>query len=156
MSTSQRFIATQKVSLAGYQRLRDTLLQQEHLFESVETAAQLRAEKSSEHTGEHVGEHTGAGDLVLMRSPKLTVLLIARPLLTNSPGNQAANHQATNHQPTHSRKPHSRTEPRNSRANNQTIAQSEGIAGSRQAATSLQEPELLQDVFGCIYCGGAA
>ena len=86
MQVSQQFIAIQKVSLEGYQRLRETLMQQAYLFESVITEAPPKESPSKESTRERT-KTTAQSTVeqvktcfVLMRSPALNVLLVAIPL----------------------------------------------------------------------------
>ncbi len=69
MQTSEQLIVYQTCSLKTYQRLRETLVQQRHLFESVTTN-----EDGDEYGG------LGAGSFVLMGSATLTVLLTATPV----------------------------------------------------------------------------
>ncbi len=68
MPTSQRSIASQEFSSDAYQRLKDSLMHQEHFFESVIVATD-----------------TAGAEYVLMRSPTLTLLLIGTPLDSNPP-----------------------------------------------------------------------
>lgn len=119
MQTSQPFIAIQKVSLEGYQRLRKALMRQTHLFESVETENALastdKANTGSTSTSAHLSNGNSNSDsnsasvepqannapqsnlkgslksssnisYVLMRSPNLSVLLIATPLAAHPEG----------------------------------------------------------------------
>ncbi len=79
MQISQQFTATQKVSLESYQRLRETLIQQACLFESVITEAQFLPLFSQPSADQPVSELV-AQRFVLMRSPDFSVLLIATPL----------------------------------------------------------------------------
>lgn len=77
MQISEHLIAYQTVSLAAYQRLRETLIQQKHVFESVTTEA----------TVSHLAQTEG---FVLMCSPTLNVLLTAVPIASE-------NHRSTPH-----------------------------------------------------------
>ncbi|MEL6604112.1 MAG: ATP-binding protein [Cyanobacteria bacterium J06614_10] len=74
-------MTSQDVSFRGYQRLKDSLMQQGGLFESVLTEDQWFASQSS--SGFASLAQDGAQQLlhfVLMRSPSLSVLLMAVPL----------------------------------------------------------------------------
>ncbi|MGD1864701.1 MAG: ATP-binding protein [Phormidesmis sp.] len=107
MQTSQSFIATQHVSFDAYRRMRDALVQQSGLFESVMTEAQFEAQFSEPASvapiseGLKVDERSSSGSsgsaegrasicFVLMRSPILNVLLTATPL-TTGPNRLASN-----------------------------------------------------------------
>jgi len=100
MQTSQPFTAAQCVSLNAYQRLREALLQQSALFESVMTETQFEAqfsgvistaEDDSEGTGEvkteakaELTDRQQAIRFVVMRSPTLSVLFTATPLTSSA------------------------------------------------------------------------
>ncbi len=74
MQNSEHLIAYQTVSLAAYQRLRETLIQQSHVFESVMTETQQKAQELTQKL--NGSEREG---FVLMCSPTLNVLLTAVP-----------------------------------------------------------------------------
>ena len=100
MQTSEHLIAYQTVSLAAYQRLRETLIQQKHVFESVVTEtttgqpARAHATPQAPQYGRrqpHEGanaqgtnrfgiEDAGGEGFILMCSPTLNVLLTASPI----------------------------------------------------------------------------
>ncbi|MGB3573884.1 MAG: hypothetical protein WBA01_17740, partial [Phormidesmis sp.] len=88
MQTSHRFTATQQVSLTSYQRLRETLVQQAYLFESVVTEAQflplfaqpLETSFSEKSIQTAIVVQSVTQQFILMRSPDFNVLLVATPL----------------------------------------------------------------------------
>ena len=93
MQKSQSFIATHRVSLSAYQRLRSTLMQQSTAFESVMTEAQFEAQFADDVLRALGADEQVAADddsdadgrealcFVVMRSPTLSVLMAARPIL---------------------------------------------------------------------------
>ncbi len=76
--TSEHLIAYQTVSLLAYQRLRETLVQQRQMFESVVTESQIGRPQTKRAQTEALES------FVLMCSPTLNVLLTAMPV-ENSP-----------------------------------------------------------------------
>lgn len=76
MQASQDFTANQTVSFQAYQCLRDALLQQSYLFESIVTEAQFALPFAQ--------DETLAQRFVLMRSPALDVLFVATPITPDS------------------------------------------------------------------------
>lgn len=96
MQTSEHLIAYQTVSLAAYQRLRETLIQQKRVFETVvteATAGQPAHAQAAAQFARHAGEGANAPKMnsfgikgigeesfVLMCSSTLNVLLTASPI----------------------------------------------------------------------------
>ncbi|WP_121970227.1 GAF domain-containing hybrid sensor histidine kinase/response regulator [Leptolyngbya sp. BC1307] len=78
ISTSERLTTSQTFSLQAYQRLREGLMQQAHLFTSVTTESQPSGWSQKVASGD--AEHSGISSFVLMRSPALNVLLTAAPV----------------------------------------------------------------------------
>ncbi|MEO1621833.1 MAG: ATP-binding protein [Cyanobacteria bacterium J06632_3] len=107
MQTFLDLITDQIVSLSVYQRLRDSLLQQSGLFESVTTEAQWLATHRSEQHG-RTEEPVGM-QFVLLRSPAFNVLLTATPTeesadsrvnsvsADGASGSTASGHSASSH-----------------------------------------------------------
>jgi two-component system, sensor histidine kinase and response regulator len=94
MQTSEHLIAYQTVSLAAYQRLRETLIQQEHVFDSVITEAAMSPFPDVHHVQAHLQDGVtdpaqkvnslGIEGFVLMRSASLNVLLTAMPIANST------------------------------------------------------------------------
>ncbi|MEO0768287.1 MAG: ATP-binding protein [Cyanobacteria bacterium J06649_4] len=77
MQTSQHLVTNQIVSLSVYERLRDCLMHQADLFDSVETELQGIISQNSQDS-QVSGSHSGVR-FVLMRSRTFNVLLAATP-----------------------------------------------------------------------------
>ena len=80
MQTPQLFIADQVVSAKAYQRLAETLLQQQAIFESVVTEQPTPSSPAEEKVAYNPAIYDLSIRFVLMRSPALNVLLLAYPL----------------------------------------------------------------------------
>ncbi len=76
MPISERLIASQTVSLSAYQRLRETLMQQAHLFDSVTTEFQIDGRLAAAESWDGFK----VDSFVLMQSATLNVLLMAAPV----------------------------------------------------------------------------
>ena len=88
MQIPPRSIANQEFSFSDYQRLKNSLINQKHFFESVITATDVAGTSATQIDGTEInGIET---DFVLMRSPTLSVLLTATPLASSSPVESAA------------------------------------------------------------------
>ncbi|MEM8502687.1 MAG: ATP-binding protein [Cyanobacteria bacterium P01_D01_bin.1] len=104
MQTSQHSIDNQIFSFDAYRRLRDSLIHQEHFFETVITEAHFAAANDRS-----APDHAGPGkleegllvetDFVLMRSPTLSVLLTATPLRPSASPFTRATNGTTHHLP---------------------------------------------------------
>lgn len=90
MQTSEHLIAYQTVRLSAYERLRETLVQQQHVFESVVTEAYLQA--SGQASGSAKTDDLGVESFILMCSPTLNVLLTAVPVSAQAVATQAEHH----------------------------------------------------------------
>jgi len=118
MQTSEHLIAYQTVSFAAYQRLRETLMQQTHVFKTVITDAQTVTGDELLQEGRDLRVGFGAGGedeaFVLMSSPMLNVLLTAVPIKCSerlelqSPENQSRENQNRENQSPENQSPENR------------------------------------------------
>ncbi|EDX86398.1 ATPase, histidine kinase-, DNA gyrase B-, and HSP90-like domain protein [Synechococcus sp. PCC 7335] len=117
MQTPYSSIANQKFSVRAYLRLRESLINQGHFFESVTTPESVTPTQVAKHIVVNSHEQASrsgqaqAGktdnssfvadlqrtDFVLMRSPTLNVLLTATPLVSSAPNNNSDANASIHH-----------------------------------------------------------